>query len=347
MKKEIISVLIILSVFSVFTGCGKKAEEAAKVTEEVEETAEKIEEEKPEEISEFYKLMQTDSRPIAVMIDNDEAKARPQLGLESAYLIYEMTVEGGATRFMALFKEAELEKIGPVRSSRHYFLDYVIENDAIYVHAGWSNRAAQEISSRNINNINGLYDNIFWRDYTYDRTWHNLYTGLDKAKELAGKRGYRLKSDKKTFKYNKTDIVPEGREGKALDIPYTNFYKVRFEYDENEHMYKRFVNGAPHMSQTGETLKAKNIIVYALEDVPLNDGIYAPRRDILNVGSGEGWYLTEGKALPIKWTKKDRSAKTEYTLENGKELILNPGNTYIQIATKLTGYKVDFGESEQ
>ena len=346
MKKGIIYTLALLLVFGGLTACGKKTEETAKVEEKT-DIVEEVPEEKPEEESEFYKAMQSDSRPIAVMIDNDEAKARPQLGLESAYLVYEMTVEGGATRFMALFKDAALEKIGPVRSSRHYFLDYVIEHDALYVHAGWSNKAAQEISSRNINNINGLYENIFWRDYTYDKTWHNLYTGLDKALELSEKKGYRLKTDVKPIAYNKTDVIPEGKDGIALDIPYTNFYKVRFEYDGETHTYKRFINGAPHMSQTGDALTAKNIIVYSLEDVPLNDGIYAPRRDIRNVGSGEGYYLSEGKAVPIKWSKKDRSLKTEYTLLSGEELKLNPGNTYIQIATKLTGYSVDFGESAE
>ena len=340
MKKIITSILMLLLICILAAGCGNKTAEVyeQKVTEQ------QPEEEPKEVISEFYTQMQGDSRPIAVMIDNDEERARPQLGLESAYLVYEITVEGGATRFMALFKDAELEKIGPVRSSRHYFLDYVIENDAVYVHAGWSNQAATEITSRKINNINGLYESIFWRDYTYDKTWHNLYTGLDKVKELAEEKGYRLTSDKKLFDYNKTDIVPEAKQGKTLDIHYTNFYKVHFEYDEDEHLYRRYVNGEPHMSQTGEGLTAKNIIVYSLADVPLNDGIYAPRRDLLNVGSGSGYYLTEGKAVPITWSKPDRSAQTEYRLENGEKLVLNPGNTYIQIATETNGFEIDFGE---
>lgn len=342
MKKNTLTALVLIFVCLFTAGCGKKTAEVSDT--DVEEKQEVVE--VKEEESEFYKKMQGDSRPIAVMIDNDEEKSRPQLGLESAYLVYEITVEGGATRFMALFKDDDFEKIGPVRSSRHYFLDYAVENDAIYVHAGWSNQAATEITSRKINNINGLYESIFWRDYTYDKTWHNLYTGLDKVKELAEKKGYKQKSDVKLFEYNKNDVVPEGKDGKALDITYTNFYKVRFEYDEETHLYKRYVNGAPHMSQTGEGLTAKNIIVYSLADVPLNDGIYAPRRDLHNVGSGEGYYLTEGKAVPITWYKSDRSAQTEYKLENGKKLVINPGNTYVQIATELNGYEVDFGLGE-
>ena len=86
------------------------------------------------------KIFKGTDRPIAVMIDNHKG-AMPQAGLNDAYMVYEIIVEGGETRLMALFKGANLDKIGPVRSSRHYFLDYALENDAIYVHFGWSPQA--------------------------------------------------------------------------------------------------------------------------------------------------------------------------------------------------------------
>lgn len=83
-------------------------------------------------------------RPIAVMIDNN-TNAWPQAGINDAYMVYEIRVEGGETRLMALFKNVDLEKIGPVRSSRHYFLDYVMENDAMYAHFGASYIADEQI----------------------------------------------------------------------------------------------------------------------------------------------------------------------------------------------------------
>lgn len=83
-------------------------------------------------------------RPIAVMIDNN-VNAWPQAGINDAYMVYEIRVEGGETRLMALFKNVDLEKIGPVRSSRHYFLDYVMENDAMYAHFGASYIADEHI----------------------------------------------------------------------------------------------------------------------------------------------------------------------------------------------------------
>ncbi len=285
---------------------------------------------------EFYKKMQTDTRPIAVMIDNDTKEARPQLGLESAYVVYEILVEGGSTRFMALFKEHELEKVGPVRSSRHYFLDYALEHDAIYAHAGWSPQASRDISNFGVENINGILGvdgQIFWRDKTYDRTWHNLYTGLDKLHDMAvSTKNYSDKTDVKHFEYYKEDTELESEKpATKICLPYSYMYSVSYEYDAQNKRYKRFVDGIEHMSQTGECLHAKNIIIYKVTNYTLNDGEDKGRQDLKNVGSGTGYYITNGKVIDINWSKPSRSAKTIYTKTDGTKLTLNPGNTYIQI----------------
>ncbi len=284
----------------------------------------------------FYDFMKEneDVRPIALMIDNDSDAARPQLGLESAYMVYEVVVEGTATRFMALFKDFSLEKVGPVRSSRHYFLDYAMENDAIYAHAGWSPRAMSDISSLNINNINGVAGDgdIYWRDNTYDSTWHNLYTSLPNLSERADKKSYRRTTDTVKWVYNKVDKTPaEGKEVTELYIPYANFYKVTYKYDEAQKRFVRYANGNPHTSQTGETLSAKNIIMYSVKNVSLNDGENKGRQDLKNIGSGTGYYFSDGKVVEIKWEKTARDKATKYTFLDGSELVLNPGNTYVQI----------------
>ena len=84
------------------------------------------------------KIVDEDSktRPIAVMINNNH-QAWPHAGLADAYITYEIIAEGGITRMMAVFKDKDTAKIGSVRSARPYYLDYALENDAIYVHYGW------------------------------------------------------------------------------------------------------------------------------------------------------------------------------------------------------------------
>ncbi len=140
---SIIAVIIVavaaIAVVLFMNGKNKPAQETSQET--AGETNDESIVEEPEKTVQIYSG--TD-RPIAVMIDNN-TNAWPQAGVNDAYMIYEIRVEGGETRLMALFKNVDLDKIGPVRSSRHYFLDYVMENDAMYAHFGASYIATEQI----------------------------------------------------------------------------------------------------------------------------------------------------------------------------------------------------------
>lgn len=334
--KKIVAYLLILTIV-LLGGCSKK-EQPKTETEELPVISEEINEAEP---NEFCLLMESNVRPVAVMIDNDVAASRPQMGLESAYMVYEIIVEGGASRMMALFKNHELEKVGPIRSSRHYFLDYALEHDAIYCHAGWSPKASADIKSLGVNNINGIQGDdgsVYWRDYTYDRTWHNLYSGVDKLYDKAvNTKKYRGTTDKTHTAYSDEDITPKtDSSATEIKLPYSNFYRVGYMYDAENMVYKRYVDGSEHMSQTGNVLTAKNIIIYQVKNFNLNDGDNVGRQDIENIGTGSGYYVTNGKVVNINWSKSSRSAKTVYTTEDGEELVLNPGNTFVQIMPQNT-----------
>ena len=155
--------------------------------EEAQKYAKKVEPEKK------LQIVDEDSktRPIAVMINNNH-EAWPHAGLQDAYLTYEILAEGGITRMMALFKDKNTEKIGSVRSARPYYLDYALENDAIYVHYGWSEKAKSDISSLGVDNINGLtVSSVFWRDKSLNKaTEHTVFTSMEKINEYAKEKGY-------------------------------------------------------------------------------------------------------------------------------------------------------------
>lgn len=326
MKKRIL--LLLLSAFIVFSFTACKKDEPTSTDEPY--AVESV------DADPFYLEMKEKEnvRPIALMIDNDSNAARPQIGLEDAYMVYEIVVEGRATRFMALYKDFDLEKVGPVRSSRHYFLDYAQEHDAIYSHAGWSPKAAKDISSLGINNINGVAADgaCFWRDSTYDNTWHNLYTSTEKLSSRADEKKYRRDTDSAMPNYKEIDETPTGGTPvSSILIPYANFYKVSYKYDENAKVFVRYVNGKTHDSQTGDAITAKNIIMYTLQNVNLPDKEDKGRQDLKNIGEGTGYYFSDGQAVEINWSKSSREAKTKYTLKDGTPLQLNPGNTFIQI----------------
>ncbi|MBQ4159311.1 MAG: DUF3048 domain-containing protein, partial [Clostridia bacterium] len=214
-----------LSLMLVLAGCAKAPAPAEETPPPV---VEKPAEEKPvamaEDVQAFFdSYVNTNERPVAVMIDNDDNNARPQAGLEEAYLIYEMVVEGGATRFMALFRDAETKKIGPVRSSRHYFLDYALENDVIYTHFGYSPKALSDIPALGVKNINGVEGSdsgIFWRDTTYTRDWHSAFTSMEKIKARAEQKKYALETEHKNAIQYATKYFTPASDKKA-EKPYT------------------------------------------------------------------------------------------------------------------------------
>ena len=130
-------------------------------------------------------------RPIAFMIDNN-INAMPQAGLLEADLVYEIIVEGGETRLMLVMQGKDLDKIGPLRSARHYFLDYALENDAIYVHYGQSPQAKSDIKSLSISDINGIYESesLFWRDSSRYAP-HNAVTSTANIEKIIEREGFR------------------------------------------------------------------------------------------------------------------------------------------------------------
>jgi hypothetical protein len=281
--------------------------------------------------------LDSNSRPYAVMINNIKDVWGYQCGLQDAYIVYEMIVEGGYTRLMALFKDVDLERIGSVRSSRHYFLDYALENDAIYVHFGWSPQAQSDIASLNIDNINFLTSSGYFRDYSLPlATEHTAFTTTSDIMKVASNFNYRTTSDEDTLlNYSVDEIDLSTKDGAILAnnvyIKYSSSRDTSFVYDSENKVYNRFQNSIAHKDYvTGLQYTAKNIIVYQVKNTTI-EGDSSGRQTLDNIGSGNGYYITEGYAVPITWTKTSRSSKTVYKYLDGTEIDVNDGNTYIQI----------------
>ena len=283
--------------------------------------------------------LESDSRPIAVMINNHKTAQPLQTGLNDAYLVYEIVVEGGITRMLAVFKDADTEIIGTVRSSRHYFLDYAQENDAVYVHYGWSPQAEEDIYNLGINNINGMVDGSpFWRDTSLDvPTEHTVYTSIEDLEQSIENKRYRITSDEDTLlKYSIDEIDFSTYEGaiKAdeIEIEYSSYQTNNFIYDEVNKVYKKYSNGEERKDYvTGENFTAKNIITYQVSNYSMDA---KGRQEIENIGKGEGYLISNGYAVPITWEKDAPSRQTVYKFLNGEEITVNDGNTYIQIQPK-------------
>ena len=294
-------------------------------------TTEGLKEEEPEQPKSIF---EGNDRPIAVMIDNHEG-AWPQVGLNSAYSVYEIIVEGGETRLMALFKGVDLEEIGPVRSARHYFLDYALENDAIYVHYGWSPKAQSDISSLKVNNINGISESTesFWRTKKKSAP-HNVLTSTKAILEIAKSKKYDTTSDKKSvLNYTFDEVnLEDGIDANNVTIPYSDLHTVNYKYDAETKRYTRYARGQKQTDmETKEAITTKNIIITFEKNSPLKDTENKDRQDLADVGTNDGYYITNGKAIKIKCIKNSRTSQTIYKDLQGNEIKVNDGNTFFNI----------------
>ncbi len=304
-------------------------------------------------------------RAIAVMIDNHSG-AWPQANLEKAYVVYEIVVEGGETRLMAVFKGQDLEKIGPVRSSRHYFLDYALENDAIYVHHGWSPQAEADIPKLGVKNINGIQESSKDFSRVKDKSApHNMFTSTASILKIAERKGYETTSTKESvlkyvaYEFDLADKykieVPEtavtesdttiedttvenqttgttARSATSVTIPHSKLQKVKYEYNEETKRYTRYARNKLQTDYiTGEPVTTKNIIITMCDNYKLADSENKGRQGLKNIGTFDGYYITNGKVIQIKCTKTDRNAQTVYKDLEGNEIEVNDGNTFINI----------------
>ena len=337
MKNKKTTILIILLIIIILVAGGIMA---YKIIKDKQNKSKEVSDNQEDEIltagvdDKSIKIFNGKDRPIAVMIDNHN-QAWPQAGLNQAYLVYEIIVEGGETRLMALFKGEDVDKIGPVRSSRHYFLDYAMENDAIYAHYGWSPQAENDIKRYSINNLNGITESetTFWR--VKDKSApHNAVTSTDAILKAAKAKGYKTTSTKESVLNYVTDEVElkDGQGATTVMIPHSTLQKVKYEYDEQNQVYKRYArNKAQTDWDTGNSVTTKNIIITFCDNYELNDGENKGRQELKNIGTFDGYYITNGKAIKIKCIKEERNKQTRYEDLKGNEIEVNDGNTWINI----------------
>lgn len=334
MKNKGVRILIIVLVILIIVAGGVLAykivqdkKETEPVTEENNVIVAPVEEKK-------VQIFQGNDRPIAVMIDNHNL-AWPQGGLNQAYMVYEIIVEGGETRLMALFKGVDVEKIGPVRSARHYFIDYAMENDAIYTHFGQSPQAQSDLKKYSIDDINGIAEDgtTFWR--VKDKSApHNALTSTEKLLQSAKNKKYRTTSSEESVLNYVTDEVnlEDGQGAVSVTIPHSTLQVVKYFYDEENKVYQRYARNKEQTDwTTGEPVTTKNIIITFCDNYTLTDSENKGRQGLKNIGTFDGYYITNGKAIKIKCIKEDRQSQTKYEDLEGNEIKVNDGNTFVQI----------------
>ncbi|WP_312372356.1 DUF3048 domain-containing protein [Lachnoclostridium sp.] len=279
-------------------------------------------------------------RPFAVMLNNIRV-ANPQSGIGDAVILYEALVEGGITRLMGIFEGIDkttktAERIGSVRSARHYYVSFADEYDAIFVHYGQTSYAIKKIKKLGIDTISGMEGvgvNSFYRDKSI-KAPHNAFLSLDGIQRALEKGKLRTTYEEGyqghyQFYDSDKDLVGASLAGKVT-LKFSSTAKPYFIYDSNTKEYLRYQYDDKHIdANTSEQLTYKNLIVQFVKEWNIDKNGYQTM-DIEDA-SGEGYYFTNGSFIPITWKKNESTRFMKYYNKSGEELIINPGKTYIGV----------------
>lgn len=278
-----------------------------------------------EDSREFY--------PKAVTIENN-VDARPQSGLNKANLVIEAPVEGGITRFLAVFADNEtVSEIGPVRSARPYFLDWARELNAVYAHVGGSPEALRLIkNNKAIVDLDQYFmSQYYWRSSKRPRP-HNVYTSTELLDEAADYFSLN-EPDFEAWNY-KDDLSLDERPEQAADIlidfsTYTN--RAEWKYDREVNDYLRYTAGERHLVKDGEEIRAKNIIIQKTSVVSLD---IEDRKKIKTIGEGEAIIFLDGRIIEGVWKKEAVEKRTRFYDKEDNEIEFNRGATWIEVVGK-------------
>jgi hypothetical protein len=281
-------------------------------------------------------------RPVSAVVIENHPDARPQSGLQDAGVVYEANAEGGITRFLAFFQDNRPASLGPVRSLRTYFVDWALEFNAPVAHAGGNADALDLVKPLGMKDLNALSSAAGGFFRTTDRyAPHNLYTTSDRLDTLLKQFGFGAfapfaQSPRKADAPNANAPHPK------IHIEYSySGYQVDYTYDPTTNDYARNMAGAPHVDRnTGKQIHVKNVVVQMM---PTSYGFTRIGEDTVimkTVGRGQGWVMRDGDVVPITWVKDSHSARTKLLDAAGKDVPLDPGNTWYSIVP--TGKTVSF-----
>ncbi len=276
-------------------------------------------------------------RPVAVMVSNVEV-AYPQYGLSEADLVFEMPVEGGVTRMMAVYADfSNVPDVCSVRSCRYYYPKVAMGLDAVYCHWGSEQTFAPEtIRELGIDCLDGgqlMNSILYYRDPDRVGVYASEHTGYLKGSELPAameRYGIREECTRTGPLMNFSDEMVLPTEAcRGADIYYSNTSITGFRYSAKAEVYRMSHNGEHQMDgRTGERISFKNVFILQTTVSDLQEDGYLKR---VELSGGSGYYLTMGAYQSIRWEKTSDTEPIRFYDMSGEELTVNAGNSYIGI----------------
>ena len=293
---------------------------------------------KPAPVAPLTGLPQPDEakrkRPaLVVKIDNDNRKARPQVGLNQADIVYEEAVEGGVTRFAAVFQSTDSDPVGPVRSARSTDIQIVTQlNHPLFAWSGANGGVVAQVHAAPLTDVGfDAHPSEYFRD-TSRTAPSNLFSNTTDLFALAPPDA---EPPPQLFQYRKAkEKIPAS--AKAIRGVMLNFggkvnYTSEWTWDAKGKGWDRNQLGTPHLDGKGTQVSPANVVVQFIQyrDSGFVDVTGAPSPEAVLTGTGKVWILTGGKRVEGTWSRPGLNSITTYKDASGKPIKLTPGRTWI------------------
>jgi hypothetical protein len=274
---------------------------------------------------------------IAVKVEDNPA-AYPISGIEKADLVYEEQVEGGITRFMAIFDCGNTNKVGPVRSSRVVDPAVMTPTTRLLAAAGGNDPVRKSLKKGHIILIDeDGAGNAMRRVYRPGiASEHTLYGNTAKLRKL-GRKKYKKPPPADLFQFG--DLPAGGKKAKTVDLQFGSATTIEWKWADGR--WKRSERGSPFILESGKQAAVDNLVIE--EHVVNNsktivDVVGNPSIEIEDVtGSGKAIVFRDGRAFVGRWVRKSRKTRVTYETKGGKEMVFHPGQTWVELLPNNKG----------
>ena len=267
---------------------------------------------------------------LAVKVENTSA-AYPLAGLDHADIVYEELVEGGITRFMAVFQCSSSARVGPVRSARTTDPKVLVqfERHPILAFAGAQHAVVRVVDQSGLIPFTETSGGSAFSRDTRRAVPHNLFVN---TATLWARANSKEGPPASVFSFD-TAVPEAAKPVSTVSLPFSSFSPSTWRWVASLGRWERLLNGAPMNLEVGTPITATNIVIQSVVVTPskLVDVLGHPSPDVKLTGSGKAWILRDGKRIAGRWIRYGKQGITRFQTKDGSVIALSPGTTWVEL----------------
>jgi Protein of unknown function (DUF3048) N-terminal domain/Protein of unknown function (DUF3048) C-terminal domain len=284
-------------------------------------------------------------RPVLAVKVENTPDAQPLAGLQGADIVYEEVVEGGITRFVALFHCDGAGRVGPVRSIRATDPKILapFSEHPLLAFSGGSKGVRTIVDDAG---MTALDESNATKAFTRDEARvapHNLFAST-KALWAKGRKAAKDEpAPEAPFTYG-DDVPTPSKKARSATIVFSGLATAEWRWQKGR--WVRHLDGSPMLLENGAPIAADNVVIQVVKTTESDftdvAGYASPEVDL--TGKGKAWVLRDGRLVVARWERSDEAGFTTFVTKSGEEIALKPGTTYVELAPRgMFDAEISFG----